>query len=153
MRSFLSRPGIFYTLCLGPSSLEPHLAGLFASFSAQLKHHLLREDLAHHRGPGPPPAPLTSTDHCLPHHLYFLYRIFLNLETLFSLVWVAFEQMVQCNGHEAKNLFFFPSRSLRSGTNRRATIFYFSKCWMRGRREKEASKPSCRTKTKRKRHE
>lgn len=108
MRSFLFRPGIFYTLCLGPSSLEPHLAGLFASFSAELKHHLLREDSAHHHGPGPPPAPLTSTDHCLPHHLYFLYRIFLNLETLFSLVWVALEQMVQCDGHEARNLFFFP---------------------------------------------
>ena len=108
MKSFLFRPCIFYTLCLRHSSLEPHLAGLFASFSAQLKHHLLKEDLPDHHSPGPPPAPLTPPDHCLPHHLYLLYRIFLTLEILFSLVWVAFEQMVQRNGHEAKNLLFSP---------------------------------------------
>lgn len=151
MRSFLFRPGIFYTLCPGPSFLEPHLAGLFASFSAQLKHHLLREDLAHHHSPGPLPAPLTSLTTAYLITCIFFIGSFLIWKLYF--LWYGLPLNKWYNIMAMKpGTCFFPSRSLRSVTNKRATIFYFSKCWIRGCRE-EASKPSCRTKTKRKRHE
>lgn len=108
MKSFLFRPCIFYTLCLGHSSLSPtwlaylHLLVLSSNITSSGR------DLPDHHSPGPPPAFNPSTDHTYLITCIFFIGSFLLWKFYFLWYGLPFEQMVQRNGHEAKNLLFSP---------------------------------------------